>query len=126
MLQLQLWEGGCKWIGERHSRCRPADGVLVGTQTETGTSKYSRPTKLYEAKAKSPIGGGGDAEGTGQMKIQQTQVENGGACENRSNRGGEPLSQQPEKDGSPLPSLAESLSHGEGRRGGAKGPDSAK
>lgn len=30
------------------------------------------------------------------------------------------------KDGSSLPSLAESLSHGERRKRGAKGPDSAK
>lgn len=64
MLQLQLWEGVANGCGECHSRCRPADGALVGgqIQTETGTWKYSRPTKCFRAKAKSPIGGGGDAE----------------------------------------------------------------
>lgn len=61
------------------------------------------------------------------MKSQQMQVGEGGACENRGNRGGEPLSQQTEKKtGHLFPPLLSLLVMGREEGGGAEGPDSAK
>lgn len=87
----------------------------------------SRPTKFFEAKAKSPIGGGGDAEGVGQMKSQQMRVGNGGVCKKKKQSWRRvSLSQGKKKTGHLFPPLLSLLVMGREERGGAKGPDSAK
>lgn len=72
----------------------PSSCALVGGQIQENRDSVgsSRQTKSFEAKAKSPIGGGGDAEGTGQMKSQQMCVDMEGCVKKKQSRRRVPLS----------------------------------
>lgn len=61
MLQLQLWEGVANGCGECHSRCRPADGALVGgqIQTETGTWSTVDQRSVFEPRQNLPLAAAG-------------------------------------------------------------------
>lgn len=94
--------------------------MALSSDTETGTWQWTN--EVFEAKAKSPIGGGGGSCwmgrqrcGIGQMKRQQVRG-HGGVCKSAI------VEASLSKRRVISPSLAESLSHGERRKRGSEGP----